>query len=251
MNTRLSAQHSAPVLDVQDLHYRYGDQPILQGLSFHLHSGEALCLLGHNGVGKTTALNHLLGFLKPASGQVRVTGLDPAANPSGVLSRIGYVPENAALYGHLDAAENIDYFLALADLPALPKAQLETHLQSVGFPLERLQQPASGYSKGMRQKVVLALALAKQAQVLLLDEPTTGLDPQSATELTRRIHELKAAGAGVLIVTHDLPWAQATADWLGIMEGGRITDLLPTRELTPAQLAERVFAGAANRSGVA
>jgi len=248
MNSPLPQPSLSPVIDVQDLHYRYGDQPVLQGLSFKVNAGEALCLLGHNGVGKTTALNHLLGFLRPGSGQVRVAGLDPATESGTVLATIGYVPENAALYGHLNAAENLDYFLALADRPSLPRAQLKEHLQSVGFPLERLEQPASGYSKGMRQKVVLALALAKQAKVLLLDEPTTGLDPQSAADLTRRVQELKAAGAGILIVTHDLPWAQATADWLGIMEGGRLTDLVSTRELTHAQLAERVFAGSALRS---
>jgi ABC-2 type transport system ATP-binding protein len=234
-------QEVPAVLRARDVHYHYGSQPILTGLSLKVAPGEVLCLLGHNGVGKTTAINHFLGFLRPASGQVEVMGRDPAKEPQVVRDQVGYVPENAALYGHLNAIENFDYFFAVAGLPCLGGEQARAYLQQVGFPLERSVQPAAGYSEGMRQKVVLALALAKKARILLLDEPTTGLDPQSAHELTERILESRTRGVGVLVVTHDLPWAQRTADLLGIMEGGRIRELLRCGELGPAELAERLL----------
>ncbi|MFN3578840.1 MAG: ABC transporter ATP-binding protein [Pseudomonas sp.] len=229
------------LLEALDLCQQFGDQRILNGLSFQVMPGEALCLLGHNGVGKTTALNHFLGFLRPLSGQVRVAGMDPLTQPSEVRAAVGYVPENASLYPHLDALENIDYFLAAAGLPRPELSAVQASLQSVGFPLASAQLRAGGYSKGMRQKVVLALALVKGARVLLLDEPTTGLDPQSAEELATRISELKAKGVAILAVTHDLLWAQQVADYLGIMHGGRLEELLGNADLQPHQLADRLF----------
>lgn len=231
----------AAVLEALELCHEFGNNRILNGLTFKVMPGEALCLLGHNGVGKTTALNHFLGFLRPLSGQVRVAGMDPLTQPREVRAAIGYVPENAALYAHLDALENIDYFLAAAGLPRPERSAIQACLHSVGFPLASARLRAGGYSKGMRQKVVLALALVKGARVLLLDEPTTGLDPQSAEELATRISELKAQGVAVLAVTHDLLWAHQVADHLGIMHAGRLQEMLGNADLQPQQLAERLF----------
>ncbi|PAU85693.1 ABC transporter ATP-binding protein [Pseudomonas sp. WN033] len=232
---------SGPALLAQALCQRFAGQAILNGLSFEVEQGEALCLLGHNGVGKTTTLNHFLGFHQPLSGFVRVMGLCPQQHPLQVRRLIGYVPEDAALYAHLNALENIDYFLAAGGQPRPALEQLLVWLEQVGFPLEAARRPAAGYSKGMRQKVVLALALAKQAKVLLLDEPTTGLDPRSADELAQQILDLKSQGVAVLAVTHDLLWAHQVADHLGIMQAGRLQDLIAREHLQPHELADRLF----------
>lgn len=241
MQPPATSKPALPALEAIALCHRFADRIVLDGLTFQVLPGQALCLLGHNGVGKTTALNHFLGFLRPSSGTVRVLGLDPAASPRQVRETIGYVPESAALYPHLSALENIDYFLAAGGMPCPDRTTLESCLHSVGFPLAAATKTASGYSKGMRQKVVLALALVKQAKVLLLDEPTSGLDPQSSDDLALCLGTLKERGVAILAVTHDLLWAQQVADQLGIMHAGRLQDLVGRAELQPHELAERLF----------
>ncbi len=237
-----------PMLEAHELCQQFNGNRILDGLTFKVQAGQALCLLGHNGVGKTTALNHFLGFLRPLSGYIRVAGLDPVVDPGRCRQLIGYVPENAALYPHLSALENIDYFLAVGGAAKPEQQVLMASLERVGFPLPSASLPAAGYSKGMRQKVVLALALIKQAKVLLLDEPTTGLDPHSAEELARQVLRLKQQGVAILAVTHDLVWARLVADHLGIMHGGKLQEIIPSSQLEPHELADRIFSGGASKA---
>jgi ABC-2 type transport system ATP-binding protein len=248
MQEESKVETAMPMLQADGLCQEFSGNRVLDGLTFTVLAGQALCLLGHNGVGKTTALNHFLGFLKPLSGTVRVAGLDPVKDSGKCRQLIGYVPENAALYPHLNAFENIDYFLAAGGNVKPDEGALVASLENVGFPIASARAAAAGYSKGMRQKVVLALALMKKAKVLLLDEPTTGLDPHSAEELARQVLRLKSQGVAVLAVTHDLVWARQIADHLGIMHGGKLQEIITSSELEPHELADRIFSGGASRA---
>lgn len=204
------------------LEYRYGDKPVLQGLNLHVHAGEVYALLGGNGAGKSTALSLFLGFIAPTSGTVSVCGVDPYSNAAQARRQMAYVPESVALYDHLTARENIDYFLALAQVPRDQKAVVEPALQAVWLPEDAWDRRVSGFSKGMRQKVAIALALARRAPVLLLDEPTSGLDPGATAEFNQLLATLKSQGVAILMVTHDLLGAADVADRIGFLYQGRL-----------------------------
>ncbi|WP_309092031.1 ABC transporter ATP-binding protein [Phenylobacterium sp.] len=208
---------------VRDLVVRYGERQVLDRLSLSVSAGEVYALLGGNGAGKSTTLQALLGFLKPHSGLVRVAGRDPAAEPEQVRRAIAYIPENVALYDHLTARENVDYFLGLADSPRVGP-EVEAAFTSVGLPKEAWSRRVSGFSKGMRQKTAIALAMLRQASILLLDEPTSGLDPGASADFNDLVSRLRAEGAAILVVTHDLFGAADVADRIGFLEQGRIVE---------------------------
>lgn len=212
-----------PVAEIHEVVAGYGDSVILNGLSLTIQEGEIHALLGANGAGKTSTLSLLLGFLRPRSGQVRVNGVDPVANPTTARRQVAYIPENVALYGHLSAHENIAYLLDLAGQPADPPAIREA-LSAAGLNSPAHDQRVSGFSKGMRQKVSIALALARKVPVLLLDEPTSGLDPQATAEFNRLLGVLRDRGIAILMVTHDLLAAADIADHIGFLRGGRLIE---------------------------
>lgn len=210
------------VLQADALEYRYGDKPVLKGLDLHVQAGEIYALLGGNGAGKSTALSLFLGFIAPTSGTVKVCGVDPCTDSAQARRHMAYVPERVALYDHLSAYENIDYFLALAQVPRDQATVVEPALRAVGLPQGAWDQRVSGFSKGMRQKVAIALALARRAPALLLDEPTSGLDPGATAEFNQLLSTLKSQGVATLMVTHDLLGAADVADRIGFLHQGRL-----------------------------
>jgi ABC-2 type transport system ATP-binding protein len=216
-----SAMPSDPVLACDTVEYRYGMQPVLRGLDLRVHPGEIYALLGGNGAGKSTALRLILGFSVPDAGSIRVCGVEVTAAPARARRYLTYVPESVALYEHLSARENIDYFLALAESPRGRDVVAEA-LSRAGLPDAAWDRRVGGFSKGMRQKVAIALALARRTPVLLLDEPTSGLDPGAASDFNRLLHDLKSQQVAVLMVTHDLLGAADVADRIGFLENGRI-----------------------------
>jgi ABC-2 type transport system ATP-binding protein len=165
----------------------------------------------------------LLGFLKPASGTLSVAGIDPVSAPDAARQKIAYLPENVALYPHLTAQENVDYFLALTG-DVHKAAQREAAFDAVGLQPEARARRLAGFSKGMRQKVAIALAVVRQVSVLLLDEPTSGLDPRATADFNQLIRTLKDRGTAILMVTHDLLGAADCADRIGFLDGGRIVE---------------------------
>lgn len=218
-----SSTTKLPVLEIRDVVTGYGDATILNGLNLAIHAGEIHALLGANGAGKTTTLNLLLGFIQPRSGQVRVHGIDPATNPAAARRQVAYIPENVALYGHLSARENIAYLLGLAG-QAEDSSAIGESLSAAGLDSAAHDRRVSGFSKGMRQKVSIALALARKVPALLLDEPTSGLDPQATTEFNRLLGVLRGQGVAILMVTHDLLGAADIADRIGFLRGGRLVE---------------------------
>lgn len=211
------------ILEMRDVAAGYGAIAILNGMNLSVAAGEIHALLGGNGAGKTTTLNVFLGFLKPQRGEVRVCGADVVAASGGARRHIAYIPENVALYEHLTARENIDYLLELAGQRATSQEIAEA-LATAGLDASAHDRRVSGFSKGMRQKVAIALALARRTEALLLDEPTSGLDPQSTAEFNRLLLALRTRGVAILMVTHDLLSAADVADRIGFLDGGRLVE---------------------------
>ncbi len=225
------------VIEANDVCVNYGATPVLRGLSLQLRPGEIYALLGGNGAGKSTTINVLLGFVRPASGSAAVCGIDVQRDPLAARARLAYVPENVALYEHLTARENLSYFLHLAG-KADSGGAIEAALDTVGLARAAWDRRLAGYSKGMRQKTAIALALARAVPLLLLDEPTTGLDPKATAEFNALLAGLRQRGVAVLMVTHDLPGAAAVADHIGYLEQGRIA-----RTVSAGSGAQRFEAG--------
>lgn len=196
-------------------------KPILQRISFRVDPGEVYALLGGNGAGKSTTLLTFLGFLTPAAGAVYVDGRDVALDRERARRAITYLPEAATLYTHLSALENLSYFLALGG-QRTDRASLEHALDKVGLPAAARTERLDTYSKGMRQKVAIALALLRDTRILLLDEPTSGLDPGAIDDFKALVRSLAEDGRTVLMVTHDVYGACQGADRIGLMRDGEL-----------------------------
>jgi len=183
--------------------------------------GEIYCLLGANGAGKTTTINLLLGFTPPTSGSANINGIDVVSAPKETKKHLAYIPENLMLYPNLTALENLDYFSGLAG-KTIVKSELKGFLSEVGLQPEAFHRRIGAFSKGMRQKVGIAIALAKDARVLLLDEPTSGLDPSASNEFGQLLQKLRTKGVATLMATHDLFRAREVATHIGIMKDGEL-----------------------------
>lgn len=224
------------VLEASGLTKRFGDVAALDGLDLQVDRGEIVCLLGANGAGKTTTINLMLGFLKPTAGSARVAGLDVAADPAATRARLGYVAEVVSLYPSLTGAENLAFFHALSGQPPLKAERRDEILTSLAFPLAAIDRPVSTYSKGMRQKLGLAVALAKTVDAILLDEPLSGLDPASANDLIEVLRGVAGRGMALLISTHDIFRAVEIASRIGIMRHGRLLEWIDPKALTAKEL---------------
>ncbi|MCG2842057.1 ATP-binding cassette domain-containing protein [Sandaracinobacter sp. RS1-74] len=224
------------MLEAVSLTKDFGAHRALDTLDLRVDPGEIVCLLGANGAGKTTTINLFLGFLEPTSGEARVDGVDVRRDPVGSKRKLLYVPEQIALFGELSGCENLAYFVALSGLEDRSPAFLRRCLSQAGLPEQAMDRRASGYSKGMRQKVGLALAIAKEARALLLDEPTSGLDPQASAEFHDLIVRQRDSGAAVLMVTHDLFRAREVGTRIGLMRQGKLRRMLAAADITATEL---------------
>jgi len=227
------------MLFAEKLHKRYGSTVALHALDLSVAPGELYALLGPNGAGKTTTINCFLGFLAPDGGRVTIDGLDVAQHPLETKQRLAYIPEQVNLYGHFSAAENLAYFAQLGGHHYAP-AELRELLAAVGLQPEAHERRVSGFSKGMRQKVGIAIALAKRAKALLLDEPTSGLDPSASHEFSQLLARLRGQGVAILMATHDLFRAKEDATRVGIMRRGTLVRELSADEIRGTDL-ERLY----------
>jgi ABC-2 type transport system ATP-binding protein len=217
------ARQGAAMLEARNLTKIYDGAatPSLDRLDLTVPPGEAFCLLGPNGAGKTTTVNLFLGFIQPTAGEALVCGINAATDPLGARAKLAYIPETVMLYGALTGLENLSYFVEVSGVPAT-REELLARLVEAGLPQEAATRPVRSYSKGMRQKVGVAIALARRARALVLDEPTSGLDPLAANEFAALIGRLRGEGLAVLMVTHDLFLAKQCATRIGIMASGRL-----------------------------
>ncbi|MFC4698994.1 ABC transporter ATP-binding protein [Glaciecola siphonariae] len=217
---------------------KFNQNYALQNLNLEVNAGEIFCLLGANGAGKSTTLNLFLGFLTPSDGSASVCGFCPQSAPLEVRRRTLYIPENVALYEDLTGFENLQYLSALAGVKNRNKATLEDILDKAGLASTAFHKRTKEYSKGMRQKVGIALAIAKDAKALLLDEPTSGLDPKASVDFHNLISEQRSRGAAILMATHDLFRAKEVADRVGVMRQGKLTRVMSTDTLSANALEE-------------
>jgi len=209
------------MIDVTDLSKSYGSIQALDGVSFHVADGQVIGLLGPNGAGKTTVMKILTGYLQPDSGEVKVDGLDVLTDTLEVQKRIGYLPENAPLYPELSVQA---YLKMMADLRQIPAEDQVRHIsesvRATGL-VDHLARPIGQLSKGYRQRVGLAQAILHQPKLLILDEPTVGLDPTQIVEVRRLIRRL-AERSTVLLSTHILSEVEATCDGVVILLNGHV-----------------------------
>lgn len=227
------------MLSVDKVDKSFGPLKALSKVSFEVAPGEAMCLLGANGAGKTTMMNLCLGFLRRDSGEIRVCEHDPDRTPVQVRRNIAYIPEHVALYEDMSGLENLAFFDRLSGHSRSESALL-TYLESAGLEGQAARRPVQSYSKGMRQKVGLAIAQAKDARVLLLDEPMSGLDPSAAREFTASINHLKEEGRAILIATHDIFRAKECATRIGIMKSGTLMQVVESSTMD-ARGIEQVY----------
>jgi ABC-2 type transport system ATP-binding protein len=210
------------VIELNNVTKRYGTKPAVEGLSLHIPAGELFAFLGPNGAGKTTTIKMMCGLLFPTSGTVRVGGFDVRSEGDQARQLISYVPDQPFLYEKLTGREFLQF---IADLYGMPRDRAAERMQAVIdlFSLhEFVDDLTERYSHGMRQRTVFAAALIHEPQVLIVDEPTVGLDPKSIRMLKDLLRAEAKKGTTVFLSTHSLDIAQELADRIGIVERGRL-----------------------------
>jgi ABC-2 type transport system ATP-binding protein len=227
------------VIETQNLTKRYGDVVAVDSLNLQIRAGEVFGILGPNGSGKTTTILMLLGLTEPTDGWARVLGFDPMRQPLEVKSRVGYLPDQVGFYDELTARENLAYIAKLNGL-SRPVAQrrISDALERMGL-AEVADRRVGTFSRGMRQRLGVAEILLKHPQVIILDEPTLGLDPEAAREFLQIIRTFKEEKITVLLSSHLLHQVQAVCDRVGLFSQGRMV-----LEGTVAELARQVLGGA-------
>jgi ABC-2 type transport system ATP-binding protein len=223
------------MLETQNLSKHYGGQIALNKLNLTIGKGEIFALLGQNGAGKTTTINLLLGFITPSGGSAQVDGISVTENSLETKKHLAYIPENVMLYPNLTAVENLSFFSYLAGYKYTEK-ELGQFLSKTGLQTDAHHRRLRSYSKGMRQKVGIAIALAKNAKALLLDEPTSGLDPKAANEFSLILKESSASGTAVLMATHDIFRAKEVAHRIGIMKEGNLITIVNAGDISANEL---------------
>jgi ABC-2 type transport system ATP-binding protein len=210
------------MIHVAGLVKSYGALHAVDGVSFDVATGELYGLLGPNGAGKTTTMSMLSGLLAPDEGRIVFDGIDLAAEPLKVKAQLGVVPQEPALYENLSARENLTFWGGLYGLsgPELTRA-VDRVLDLVGLK-ERAKDPVKQYSGGMKRRVNLALGLVHAPRVVLMDEPTVGIDPQARLNILEAVKQVAAAGTTVIYTTHYLEEVESLCDRIAIMDHGRI-----------------------------
>ena len=221
------------MIQLSNIDKRFKDKIALDNLSLEVKSGEIYGLLGANGAGKSTTLNLLLGFLNPDRGQINM--LDTSNRSIIQQDKIGYIPENVNLYPYLTGIENLDYFSKIAGLKFTVE-KLNSFLLECGLEEEAFNKSISEYSKGMRQKVGIAIAYAKNAKIYLLDEPASGLDPLSSNELSILLKKMSERGATILMASHDIFRVRETCHKIGILKNGSLVKEMYSKDVSSLEL---------------
>lgn len=211
-----------PLIETQDLVKRYGDKLAVNNVSFNVNEGEVFGFLGPNGAGKTTTIKMIVGLLQPSSGSVKITGYDVQTQPLQAKALTGYVPDTPNLYPKLSGRELLRF---VGDLYGLERGQVDQRGEELLrlFELEQVgNDPLDSYSHGMQQKAALACALIHDPKVLVLDEPTVGLDPRSARLIKDMLRQMAERGAAVFLSTHILEIAERMCDRIGIINKGEL-----------------------------
>jgi ABC-2 type transport system ATP-binding protein len=226
------------ILEARNLVKTYGDFTAVKDVNLAIQEGEILGLLGPNGAGKTTIISMITGLLEPTSGHIAVDGLDLQADTNAVKAKLGLVPQELALYPTLSARDNLDFFGSIYGLGGKDlRERVDAMLEMVELS-ERAGEKIETYSGGMKRRVNIAAGLLHQPEVLLLDEPTVGVDPQSRNAIFEAVEALNRAGMTVIYTTHYMEEAQRLCHRVAIIDEGQIIALD-----TPAALIRSLGGG--------
>ncbi len=220
------------MLEIIDLSKRYENGVLaVDGLNLTVKPGEVFVMLGANGAGKTTTMMCVLGFTEPTEGTAKIMGVDVTKDPLEAKKHVAYVSENVRLYGNFTAKQNLEFFTRLAGRTRVSGEEYEEVLARVGLAKEAVSRRLKGFSKGMRQRLGIAIAIMKHAEVILLDEPTSGLDPKGGVEFLKLLEELRQEGKAIFMTSHDIFRARQIADRVGIMSSGRMVHVITRQEI--------------------
>lgn len=209
------------MIEAIDLCKTYEDGVVaLDALNLQVKAGEIYCLLGANGAGKTTALHIFMDFLEPTSGQARLNGIDVHEQPLAAKKQVAYLSENVRLYEVFTARQNLEFFARLSGKSGLDPAEYDRIMSQAGLPERAFDQRVRSFSKGMHQKLGIAICMLKDTPCLLLDEPMSGLDPKASADFVAVLNALRNRGKAILISTHDIFRAKELADQIGILKDG-------------------------------
>jgi ABC-2 type transport system ATP-binding protein len=219
------------ILQARQLIKRFGSRTVVDDVSFAIDRGETYGLLGPNGAGKTTTISMVCGLLTRDCGEVRVDGHDLDREPMAVRRALGYVPQDLAIYPDLTARENLRFFGRLQSLAGTELAsRVDEVLELVGL-ADRADDAADEFSGGMKRRLNIGIGLLHRPRLLILDEPTVGVDPQSRNAILDAVHALGGSGIGVLYTTHYMEEAERLCDRIGIIDQGRLQAEGTRREL--------------------
>lgn len=213
-----------PIIELRDLTKCYGALKAVDDLNLSIQKGEIFGLLGPNGAGKTTTILMMLGLTEPTSGIARVCGYNATSDPISVKRKVGYMPDSVGFYDNMTALENLMY---IGELNGIARPEVRERAQAimrmVGLKDEDIHKKTAAYSRGMKQRLGLADVLIKQPEVIILDEPTLGIDPSGVKDFLALIHELsRQQGLTVLLSSHHLHQVQQVCDRVGIFVGGKL-----------------------------
>ena len=243
------------MLEITNLGKVYEDGTVgVENLDLSVSRGEICVLLGANGAGKTSTIMLILGFTEPTTGTVKINGIDVQKDPLAAKRHVAYVSENVMLYGNFTAHQNLAFFTELAGRRKVGQAEYDRETDGekksrmiteaeypavfdrVGLAPNAFHRRVRGFSKGMRQRLGIAIAILKNAELIVLDEPTSGLDPKGGFEFLEIIAGLKAEGRAILMSSHDIFRVKTMADRVGIMRAGRLLEVLDRDEVQSKDL---------------
>jgi len=226
-------------LEAVGLTKRYEDGVLaLDHVSFRVTAGQIYAMLGGNGAGKTTTINLFLNLIEPTEGEARIGGIASHKEPLEAKKNVAFVSENVMLYGNFTALQNLEFFSRIGGNATYTRDHLRDILVRVGLPATVHHKRLKEFSKGMRQKCGIAIAIAKNAPAILLDEPTAGLDPKAGYDFLRLLETLRSEGKAILMSTHDIFRAREVADVVAIMDSGRIIMQQPAAALAGRDLED-------------
>jgi ABC-2 type transport system ATP-binding protein len=266
-SVRTSVRRGGPAVEVVDLHKEFKRRdrtqsrftkkrmPALQGVTFTIERGECVAILGQNGSGKSTLVRLLSTLLINDAGEARIFGYDAFRETKAIRRLVNRVSVEASFFKKMSAAENLSYSARFYGMgPSQTRTAIPAILEKVGFPADRRGEAMENLSRGMQQKVALARALLTSPVLLLLDEPTTGLDPRSKLEVQEFIRDVRVThDATILLCTHDMTEAEALADRVGLLDRGRLLFLEPVEDVKRrfgVQTLEQAFFAATGREYV-
>ena len=230
------------MLELVNLSKRFEDGTLaVDDVSLKVVPGEIFVLLGANGAGKTTTINLILGFTEPTKGDALINGVSISKDPLEAKKYVAFVSENVMVYGNFTARQNLEFFTKLGGRKKVGEEEYERTLLRVGLAKDDHRKRVKGFSKGMRQRLGIAIAIMKNAKVVLLDEPTSGLDPEGGREFIGILRSLKEEDKAILMTSHDIFRSKQIADRVGIMNRGRIIRIIPRDDFEKANLEELYF----------